>query len=937
MRASSSAIITLLAAVLVHLPQSIAAVPSALPASLNGTDPRTLSSGLYLSFALDGRYGGLITRPSALVAASGINKGIPPVTLDARVGDDIRLGEDPAPLPSSQNSQAEPHIWRSAVNSELLVATFQEGRFAADGGALDTGYAVSIDGGVSWRRGLIPGLTATSGGIYARATDPAAAVDLNGQITIVTLASRNAFADGGTVVVCRSNDNGATFLPPVPVANGTASVMLDKEWIAVNDYVGTPHPNRLVVTYTSINGNTYNLYSAYSDSAGATWSTPLLIKPSDSYVNQATQPFFLPDGSLLVAYITRYANGTFRIECKRSTDGGATYPATSTVAVSSVSEWVDPELRNGSFLITLWIARQSGAAFLTYAARDNQGLPRVFVTRSTDNGATWSVPVVASDNPAGISVINPAVAATPDGQQVTVMYYDKRNTPVGGAGVVDVYSNTSYDGGATWQPGLRLTEYSSNYRVAPLTDSGYMLGDYQGLVPPYSADQPAVAITMDTREGNADPYAIRYRLATAADYTGWQIARFSRAEFADPSSTGPLADFDGDGLCNVAEFTHQTNPRVADTGSIYQTVTTANTFTVTYRYRAAWGPAVSRWATSTDAIHWSPTNVSPTPNDFPTPSDNTGMIQFPLTSSAPVYFREETASDQTYADAVPGEVLVAHSDSRLVNVSTRGQVKTGESQLIVGFVISGGAKSILVRGVGPTLAGMGVSNPLPDPQLDLTAIGVSNFTTLHNNDWSQGAATTTLFARLGAQPLPEGSLDSAIVATLDAHPYSALLSDTQGRTGIALIEAYDADATPGAPTGPHLVNLSSRGEVGAGDNVLIGGFVINGNVPKRILLRAVGPTLADQGVVNVLSDPVLTLYHHLQSSNLQIGANDDWKNSPNAAALAATALQVGAFSLRDNSRDAALLVTLPPGIYSTIVSGSGGTTGVALVEIYDAD
>lgn len=945
MRAFPLAILAIAAAAVASTPLAASQAPtSSLPPSLAHADPHTLSAGLYLSLALDGHFGGIVHPAAPLAAAGGTNKGVPPLHLDARVGDNIRLGNDPAVLPSVQNNQAEPHLWRSAANPELLVGTFQEGRFAVGGGALDTGTAISSDGGITWRRALLPNVTTASGGTYLRATDPVAAVDLNGNIFISTLVARqSSFNDGGVMVVCRSTDGGATFAAPVTIASGNAVHALDKDWMAVNDYSGTAHANRLVVTYTNIYSTNnidvfYDLYSSVSDNAGATWSTPILIKAHDSLVNQATQVFFLPDGSLFVAYITNYDNGAFRIECKRSTDGGTTYPSTPTVVVSRVSEWVDPALRSGTFLITAWVARQSGAIYITYAARDTLGNPRVFVTRSTNQGTTWSTPVVASDNPAGDSVVNPAVAATPDGSQVSVAYYDKRT---GVPGTIDLYSNTSYDGGVTWQSGVRLTEYASDYTRAPLTSQGYMLGDYQGLVPPYSSDQPGIALTMDTREGNTDPYAIRYTWRTSQDYLAWQVARFNRTELADDSRTGPTADFDGDGICNAAEYFHQTNPRVADRGSLYATSVSSGSFVARYQYRIGPPTFGVGWETSTDGANWTDTvgvDANPPGDVILRNEDQHAELHFVLAGTGPTYFREKFSwSSGTGVLTAAGETLVAHSDARLVNVSTRGQVKTGESQLIVGFVTTGGAKSILVRGVGPTLGPLGVPNPLPDPQLTLVAPNNSTFTPVSNDNWSQGTATAALFSRLGAQPLPDGSLDSAIVQTLDPRPYSALLSDTQGRTGLALVEAYDADATPGAPTGPHLVNLSSRGEVGTGDNLLIGGFVITGTSPKRILLRAVGPTLADQGVTHPLSDPILTLHRLVQGADWTVGSNDDWENSPNATAIADTAQRIGAFALRINSTDAALLLTLDPGIYSATVSGVNNGTGVALVEIYDAD
>lgn len=932
--------------------------PQSPAGTLRGIDPRTISSGLFLSLAADGYYGGILHPPSPHADGTAPAKGTPPPILDARVGDNIQLGTDPNALLPGQRSQAEPHAWRAAAFPELIVATFQEGRYAAGGGSLDCGYAISNDGGIKWTRALIPRLTSSSGGAYLRATDPVAAVDLYRNIYLCTLAARqSAFSDGGVVVVSRSIDGGLNFGTPSVIATGSTTHSLDKNWMAVNDYPTAPNANRLVVTYTDIypSGNSYyyDLLASVSDDLGVNWSTPTLIKPRNSLVNQVTQPFFLPSGALIVPYITNYGNGTFRIECQRSADGGRTFPNTPSVIVSSVREWADPVLRSGTFVITAWVARETGAAFVTYTGLDNNLTPRVFVTKSTDGGSSWSPPIVASDNPNGVSVLNPAVAATPDGQRVTVTYYDKRNA-TDGTNYLDLYSNTSFDGGASWQPGLRLTEYSSDVRVAPFTSQGYMLGDYQGLVPPFNSNQPAIAITVDTRNGDGDPYAIRYALAPAVIYDGWSIAHFSGAEIADSSISGLTADPDGDGICNAAEYYYTKNPRRPDYSSLFSCRTytaappapsgsTGVTASIGFNHRQNFGfIPIQRWECSPDGTTWTPANslldiINPV---TPLPNDPESLIKvFELPANGTFYFREVFSPDATFASIFSGEVLLFRSNSRLVNLSSRGQVKIGDSRLIVGFVINSASKSVLVRGIGPSLANFGVTSPLVNPQLDLNSSGSPAFATVHNDDWSQNpGVTAALFSRLGAFALPAGSLDSAIVQNLDAQPYTAILSGVNNGTGIGIIEAYDADTSPGAPNGPRLSNLSARGEVGARDNLLIGGFVISGVQPHRVLIRAVGPTLAQYGLAgSALPDPVLTLFLQIQSGAQSIATNDDWQLSGNPLATAWAATSTGAFALSTGSLDSALLLTLAPGIYTAQVSGYNGTTGIALVEIYDAD
>ena len=173
--------------------------------------------------------------------------------------------------------------------------------------------------------------------------------------------------------------------------------------------------------------------------------------------------------------------------------------------------------------------------------------------------------------------------------------------------------------------------------------------------------------------------------------------------------------------------------------------------------------------------------------------------------------------------------------------------------------------------------------------------------------------------------MPGNSKDAALLTSLPAGAYSVQVA-AAAAAGVALVEAYDADA--GTPP-VRLVNLSVRSVAGSDSNVLIAGFVLSGNISKTLLIRGVGPTLAAFGVGGVLADPQLALF---DSKGSRINQNDNWGGD---STLADAFTSVGAFALPTNSKDAALLVTLPPGAYSAQVSGAGGTTGVALAEIYE--
>lgn len=278
-----------------------------------------------------------------------------------------------------------------------------------------------------------------------------------------------------------------------------------------------------------------------------------------------------------------------------------------------------------------------------------------------------------------------------------------------------------------------------------------------------------------------------------------------------------------------------------------------------------------------------------------------------------------------------GAVLALNvaGDSRLGNLSTRTRIGT-DATLIPGFVVEGtGQAPVLIRAVGPTLGSLGVSGVLADPRMRLVSAGVEQTT---NDDWGQYADQSDLEAtrqRVGAFALEAGSADAALVISLGSGPHTVPTTGAEGTSGVVLVELYDAGTA--GPEEPRLVNLSARSQVGTGSDLLIPGFVIQGDVAKTVLIRAVGPTLGDFGVPGVLEDPVMGLF----SGAEELANNDDWGSGDQAANIMATAVRVGAFAIDQASKDSALLITLSPGAYTVQVAGVGDTTGECLVEVYD--
>ena len=264
---------------------------------------------------------------------------------------------------------------------------------------------------------------------------------------------------------------------------------------------------------------------------------------------------------------------------------------------------------------------------------------------------------------------------------------------------------------------------------------------------------------------------------------------------------------------------------------------------------------------------------------------------------------------------------------RVINLSSRGTTGNGRT-LISGFVISGTApKRVLLRAAGPALARFGLPSAVANPKLEV--FNSAGRVILDNDDWV-GIESAAAIAQVGAFSLVEGSQDAAILTTLDPGAYTIHVT-SKGSDGVALAEIYDASFNPNSDF-QRLINISTRGEVASGDGILIGGFVVTGNAPTRVLVRGVGPSLASFGLSGVLADPRLRVY---RGSEL-IAENDDWSSTgAEAAAGAQAASEAGAFGLKTGSKDAALILTLAPGVYTAQISAADGISGgTALVEVY---
>lgn len=305
-----------------------------------------------------------------------------------------------------------------------------------------------------------------------------------------------------------------------------------------------------------------------------------------------------------------------------------------------------------------------------------------------------------------------------------------------------------------------------------------------------------------------------------------------------------------------------------------------------------------------------------------------GFTPDPAVKFTPIQFGSVTGSFASTTSNIAATITSSGVDVKVTgpnppppqaqNLSTRLSVQTGQNVLIGGFIItgpSGSTKTIAVRGLGPSLSvnGTPVAGRLPDPFLELH--NASGALIAANDNWKDASNANEIPSILQ----PSSDREAVLMSKLPPGLYTAILKEAGGQTGIGLAEIFDLDQ----PSATELANISTRGLVQAGDDVLIGGFIVGGTEPAKVLIRGIGPSLAASGVANALADPTLELH----DANGAVIRNDDWRNAQETEIMATGVPPT-------DGREPAILSTLSPGLYTAIVRGKGAATGVALVEIY---
>jgi|GEM_PF-490781 len=336
------------------------------------------------------------------------------------------------------------------------------------------------------------------------------------------------------------------------------------------------------------------------------------------------------------------------------------------------------------------------------------------------------------------------------------------------------------------------------------------------------------------------------------------------------------------------------------------------------------GAPLANWRTRIGNFRFGECTTGPTPTPTPTPTATPIATATPSATATPAATPTATATPivtPTPAATPTPSSTPSPAPAQALNISTRLRVETGDKVTIAGFIIAGTqAKTVAIRGIGPSLANSGLSDVLADPTLELR--DASGALIWQNDNWQDDPAAAGQLTALGLAL--QDPRESGIAATLEPGAYTAIMAGKNQTSGIGLVEVYDVN--PAAAS--QLANLSTRGFVQTGDKVMIGGFILgHSGANANVIVRGLGPSLSQIGLSNVLADPTLELR---DSNGTLLIANDNWQSDPVSAA------QLIAHGLAPSSpAESGIFASLPPGLFTAILAGKNGGVGVGLIEVYD--
>lgn len=527
----------------------------------------------------------------------------------------------------------------------------------------------------------------------------------------------------------------------------------------------------------------------------------------------------------------------------------------------------------------------------------------------TRNGTAWSQQAYLKASNTGLQdYFGSAVAIS--GETILVAANGEWSSAIGING--DQTDNSALSAGAayifvrngnTWSQQAYVK--ASNTNAGDSFGSSVAISENTAIVGAQAEDSSASGINGDQVNDSASEAGAAY--VFVRDGTNWSQQAYLKASNTDAGDGfGHAVSVSGDVLI-VGAFGESSSATGADGDQADNSASQSGSAYVFVRKGDNWIQQSYLKASNTEATDFFGYGVAI--------SGNIAMVGADLEDSNATGI-DGNQSDNSLSTAGAAYAFTGLGPDTLLNISTRANVGTGDNVLIGGFIITGTEpKKVAVRAIGPSLGAFGVTGALANPVLELHGPGDSVTT---NDDWKDTQESEIAATGLG----PTDELESAIVTTLEAGAYTAIVRGSNGGTGVALVEAYDLNQAVPSQLG----NISTRGFVATGDNVMIGGFILGeGFGGADVIVRGIGPSLAAVGVTDPLPDPMLELH---EGNGMTIATNDDWGDSPDKQAIIDSGLAP------TNGKESALLAHLLPGAYTAILSGIGSGSGVALIEAY---
>jgi hypothetical protein len=775
---------------------------------------------------------------------------------------------------------------------------------------------VSEDNGVTWQVRAVP--SSSEGG-----SDAAVGIGRGDKVKEAVGGAPIGrvylgFADGDNrAVIATSNDRGVTWSQPLDVgaAFGINNVVFPAVVAGDDDraafaFYGTPTAGGL--QGPKFNG-VWHLYVAHTYDGGQTWRT-IDVTPNDplqrgciwlgggSNICRNMLDFMGIDVDKRGRVVVGYNDGCAGAECSQA-------PATAT---------------GNSYTALAAIARQTAGKGL-FAAQD-----AIFPDTPTAPGAPF---LTALRNGGSVKL---AWSVSNDGGAPIVSYNILRGTTSGGEALLATVPNTPGTTPRYEDTTAADTAVTYYYKVTAANTAGISC-DNNEVPAPYVGDsrtgyRVSADPTGDQKTAPADPDLDVQSVSIAEPASGPNLGRLEFQIKVASLATVP----------NNRMWRTVWNSPNSPVGQFYVGMTKDAAGAVTFEYGTVetavvglvLGVPTTTKLGDADSGSFTPDGlitigISPDKVGNPQKGDLLGDFSTRTYNAVKTQIRSTDAIDAT-SNATANDftanaatyALVGPGSAGLQNISTRAQIGTGEKVLIGGFIVTGSApKKVVVRGLGPSLAAFqGITDPVHDPVLELYNSTPNNPAIATNDNWQDSQGTEISNTGLA----PGSPLDSAIVQTLAPGAYTVIVRDKDTSAArLGIVEVFDVAPSVSAQIG----NLSSRGFVGAGDNVLIGGLIIgpSGTANGTVLVRSLGPSLGSFGVAGTLPDPTLRL---VDQNGAQLAANDNWR--ANEAAIQAQAPSLA--PTRDE--EAALVASLPPGLYTAVVEGKNAT-GVATVEVYD--